>query len=60
MQLSPKQIRNFKSLYKEHFSVDLSDDEAVEKGSQLVMILRKVYKPILKNEYEKNDESTIT
>ncbi|MCE7936300.1 hypothetical protein DYH10_00695 [Candidatus Saccharibacteria bacterium CPR2] len=60
MQLTQNQIRKFQSIYKEHFSIDLSDEEAIEKGSQLVKILRKVYKPIPKNEDENNNEPAIT
>lgn len=56
MQLTQAQIRKFQAIYKEYFSVELSEDEAVEKGSQLVALLRKVYKPIPRNEYENSNE----
>ena len=46
MQLTQAQIRKFQSLYLEHFSVELSEDEAREKGMQLLGIMKRVYKPI--------------
>ncbi len=48
MQLTQAQIRKFQMLYREKFSVELSDDEAKEKGMQLLGIMRRVYKPIAK------------
>ncbi len=48
MQLTQSQIREFQLLYLEKFSVELSYDEAREKGMQLLGIMRSVYKPIAK------------
>lgn len=48
MQLTQTQIRKFQTLYLEKFSIELSDDEAKEKGMQLLGIMRRVYKPIAK------------
>lgn len=48
MQLTQAQIRKFQRLYFEHFSVELSEDEAREKGMQLLGIMKRVYKPITK------------
>ena len=52
MQLTQAQIRKFQSLYLEHFSVELSEDEAREKGMQLLGIMKRVYKPITKKANE--------
>lgn len=46
MQLTKAQIAKFQMLYKERFSLELSDDEAKEKGLKLVEIIRQTYKPI--------------
>lgn len=56
MELTQAQIQKFQALYKEHFSVELSEDEAIEKGSALVMLLNRVYQPLPKNEYENTNE----
>lgn len=46
MQLTKVQIRKLQMLYKEHFAIDLSEDEAQEKGMQLVMAMQHIYKPM--------------
>jgi len=48
MQLTQTQIRKFQLLYREKFSIELSDDEAKEKGMQLLGIMKRVYQPIAK------------
>lgn len=58
MELTQAQIRKFQTLYKEQFSVELSDEDAIEKGSALVMLLKQVYKPLPKDEYENKNEQT--
>ena len=48
MQLTKDQVRKLQLLYKKHFAVDLSQDEAAEKGMQLVRMMQQAYKPIPK------------
>ncbi len=49
MELTKDQVRKLQVLYKKHFSVDLSEDEAKEKGMQLVRVMQQVYKPLPKS-----------
>lgn len=60
MELTQAQIRKFKALYYEHFSIELSDDEAAEKGLSLVLFLKHTYKPLPANENEKSNEKQKT
>lgn len=49
MQLTQAQIRRFQLLYRERFSVELSEGEAREKGLKLVRIMQQVYRPAPKS-----------
>lgn len=40
-------------IYKEQFGVDISKEEALEQGTKLLQLVRTVYQPITKKEYEK-------
>lgn len=44
--ISDEKIQEFKVLYRKHFGIELSDEEAQEKGSQLLRLLEIVYKPM--------------
>lgn len=44
MFISEKQIAEFQSLYKKRFGVDISREEAYEKGASLVRLLKLIYK----------------
>lgn len=48
MELTRAQIRKFQMIYEEHFSVALSEDEAKDKGLQVIRLMQQVYKPIPK------------
>jgi hypothetical protein len=48
MMLSNEDIQEFKVLYKNHFGEDLSDDEALERATRLIELVRVVYTPIIK------------
>jgi len=60
MQLSFQQVQKFQALYKDHFDVELTEDEAKEKGLQLVQLIKAVSKPFNRpskaNEYVNYDE----
>lgn len=53
MVLTDKNIEKFQILYKEKFGVEISKDEAQEKGRQLLQLMSFVYKPVTKKNYEK-------
>ena len=46
MELSGKQITNFQELYLKHRGVNISRDQALEFGTQLVALIKEVYSPI--------------
>ena len=48
MQLSNKAINDFKKIYQKSFGVSLSDNEANEKGLELLTFFKLVYRPIPK------------
>lgn len=48
MQLSNRAITDFKKIYQKKFGVDLNDDDANEKGVELLNLFRLVYRPIPK------------
>jgi hypothetical protein len=52
MQLTDKDIENFQALYKKHFNKDISRAEALAKGTQLLTLMKAVYKPMTQEEYD--------
>ena len=44
--LNTEQITSFQALYKRHFGYELSQQEALEKGLQLMRLVEILYKPI--------------
>ena len=52
MLLLDTDIKKFQELYKARFGVDISKDEALAKGTQLLRLMELVYKPMTKEEYE--------
>jgi hypothetical protein len=55
MKLSSQALRELKECYQRQFGVSLGDDEANDKGIELLEFFRIVYRPIPKNNYE-NEE----
>lgn len=52
MKLSSLALQEFKECYQKRFGVVLDDDEANEKGLDLLRFFCIVYRPIPKNEYD--------
>ena len=50
--ISKEQLQDFKRLYKEHFGKDISDADALESATKLIDMLRVVYKPMTKEEFD--------
>jgi hypothetical protein len=44
-------LEKFQSLYKSEFGIELSKEDAYEKGIKLLSLMSLVYKPMSKNEY---------
>lgn len=48
MQLSAAAITDFKKIYEQRFGEVLSDEEANEKGLDLLRFMKLIYRPIPK------------
>jgi len=51
--ITPKALKKFKTIYKKEFNIDLSDQDASEKATKLLNLMKAVYRPILKDDYGK-------
>lgn len=59
MQISPEQLAEFKRLYREEFGEDISDAEALDSATSLLTLIKAVYKPIPKADFDRlNTPST--
>lgn len=47
--LSADAVRDFKKIYQKEYRIKLSDQEAQEKGLQLLNFFKLIYKPIPTN-----------
>ena len=45
-------IQKFKEIYKTKFGVDLTDDQAREKGTKLYRLMKLIYKPMTKDDFK--------
>ena len=52
MTLSDEDIVKFQVLYKSEFGVEISREDAYEKGIKLLRLMSIVYKPMTEEEYE--------
>ena len=52
MLLLDADIRKFQELYKARFGLDISKEEALAKGTQLLRLMELVYKPMTKDEHD--------
>lgn len=52
MNLSDKDITKFQALYKSEFGMDISRENACEKGGQLLRLMSIVYTPMTEKEYK--------
>jgi len=52
MVLSDEDILKFQALYKSEFGMEISREDAYEKGIKLLQLMSVVYKPMTEKEYE--------
>ena len=50
--ISKESLEKFKKLYKDHFNIELSDEDVLEKATKCLRIVEIVYKPMTLKEYE--------
>lgn len=53
MSISEKHIKEYQALYKKEFGRDVSYNEADKQLSNLVNLLKIIYKPIKKKDFER-------
>ncbi len=58
MQLSQKQLADFKALYKKNFGKEISDAEALEQGINLVTLVKTICKTL--HEHQSGDQECQT
>jgi len=52
MHLTGEAIKKFQKIYKNMFGIELSKEEALEKGNSVLMLVQLTHKPI--NKLNKN------
>lgn len=52
MVLSDEDILKFQALYKSEFGMQITREEAYERGIKLLGLMSNVYKPMTEKEYE--------
>ncbi len=51
--ISEKALKEFKEIYKKEFDIDLSDQDALDKATKLLNLIKAVYRPMTKEDYER-------
>jgi len=51
--ISKEKLKEFKKIYKKRFGEHLSDQVALEKATKLLNLVKVVYRPMTKEEYDK-------
>lgn len=52
MVLSDADIIKFQTLYKQEFGIEISREEAYEKGIKLLTLMSAIYKPMKEEEFD--------
>jgi hypothetical protein len=50
--ISNKALEEYKKIYKEEFGVDISDERALEQAINLLTLMKAIYRPITKEDYD--------
>lgn len=50
--ISDEQIQSFQTLWKNRFGIEITREEAYEKGVKLLRLVELVYKPMSEAEFE--------
>jgi rubrerythrin len=51
--ISKEHLDKFKELYKKKTGKDISDQDALESATKLINLVKAVYKPMTKDDYDK-------
>lgn len=52
MTLTPTAIQEFRDLWLKNYSQELTDDDALEKATNLLTLFKAIYKPIPGNQHD--------
>lgn len=55
--LSQQALKEFKQIWKEEYQEEISDESAIEKGSNLLVFFDNIYRPIKKDWLKNPDNS---
>lgn len=55
--LSDKEITKFQLLYKKRFGEEISREQALKEGIQLILLMKHIYRPMTQEEYNKYSQS---
>lgn len=50
--ISKESLEEFKNIYKKEFKEEISDEVALDKATRLINLVKAVYKPMTKEEYD--------
>lgn len=50
--ISKEQLEKYKDIYRKRFGEDISDQEALEQATKLLNLIKIIYKPMTKEEFE--------
>jgi hypothetical protein len=50
--ISNEELEEFKAIYKKRFGTELSNQDALEKATRLLTLMKIVYKPMTREEYD--------
>jgi len=56
MVIDDADILKFQELYKQHFGMEISREDAYEKGLKLARLMSLVYKPMTQEEFDRTQE----
>lgn len=48
MRIPEKQLAKFKLIFKEKLGIELTDDEAKEEATKVLMLFKTIYRPLPK------------
>ena len=57
MVLSDTDIAKFQELYKKHFGINISREEALDQGMKLLRLVSIVYKPLVEKEVKTTNKT---
>jgi hypothetical protein len=54
--ISKEALEKYKAIYRRQFKKDISDQEALEQATKLLNLMRLIYKPMTKADFDMLEE----